>query len=253
MNIFQIKQELLSIFDELEENGGELTEELASQLKITQESFRNKIESYANVIKSINADIDAIDVESKRLASLKKSKQSVVNRLNNIMIDAIEMFGDTSKSGSKFIDYGTGKVSIRNTFKCELDDNKLECIINEFGRSIANEVMLGAASNREDITFEDIIQRCSEHKSVQDGEVIDDYYFITKDDLANMVVEITTKHNMSELLSHDGYNFMKGIMSFDNFIKITPKIDKTALKKELLDNDDITIGKLVENKTIQIK
>ena len=33
-NIYQIKQDLLSIFDELVENGGELTPELEEQLNI---------------------------------------------------------------------------------------------------------------------------------------------------------------------------------------------------------------------------
>ena len=51
MNIWQIQQELLSIFDELEENGGELTEELEQQLAISQEDFR--ILMLSNLLKLI--------------------------------------------------------------------------------------------------------------------------------------------------------------------------------------------------------
>lgn len=63
MNIYQIKQELISIFDELEENGGELTPELEEQLEISQEAFRDKIESYTNVIKLLECDIQGIKLE----------------------------------------------------------------------------------------------------------------------------------------------------------------------------------------------
>ena len=40
MNIFEISKELESVFDELEENGGELTEELEEKLSISQNEFR---------------------------------------------------------------------------------------------------------------------------------------------------------------------------------------------------------------------
>ena len=78
------------------------------------------------------ADIAAIDAEAKRLAELKKSKAKVIERLSNTLIDAINQFGETSKSGSKFLDYGTGKVSIRRSVKCETDDDKLKCMAQEY-------------------------------------------------------------------------------------------------------------------------
>ena len=56
-NIYQISQELLAIFDELEENGGELTPELEEQLNITREEFKDKIKSYSNVVKMLENDI----------------------------------------------------------------------------------------------------------------------------------------------------------------------------------------------------
>ena len=44
-NIYQISQELLNIFDIIEENEGELTPELEEQLAITRESFNEKIKN----------------------------------------------------------------------------------------------------------------------------------------------------------------------------------------------------------------
>ena len=253
-NIWQIQQELLSIFDELEENGGELTEELEQQLAISQEDFRSKVESYTNIIKSVKADIAAIDQESKRLAELKKSKTAIIDRLSKTIIDAVEMFGDTTKTGGKFFDYGTGKVSIRNSQKVELDDDKIEAISSELCRAIASEAMMGNASNREDFTFEDIIQRCKEHtKHDESGQIIDASEIITKEDIQNTVVEITFKEPIQDLMKGDGYNLMKNLFMHNNSTSMVPKIDKTQLKNELKDCTDITIGKIIPNQTLTIK
>ena len=63
MNIFEIQQELLDIFAELEENGGELTEELEQKLNVTQENFKTKVKGYSDVIKVNKSEIDLIDKE----------------------------------------------------------------------------------------------------------------------------------------------------------------------------------------------
>ena len=256
MNIFQIKQDLLSIFDEIEENGGELTEELASQLEITQESFRSKCESYANVIKSVKADIAAIDQESKRLATLKKTKANLIERLNGIMIDAINTFGDISKSGTRFIDYGTGKISIRNTVKCETDDDKLKCMGEEYAKCLAFENMLGNASNRENITAEELIQRCKEHKVENLDVVADDPYDITREDIETAIFDVSIKVVMEDMCSSNGYQAIKKLAKeFGTNISIEPKVDKTQLKSYLSKNEDnnVTIGKLIPNQTLTIK
>lgn len=257
MNIWQIQQDLLAIFDELEENGGELTEELEEKLAISQENFRSKVESYTNFIKSIKADIAAIDQESKRLAELKKSKTAMVDRLSKVIIEAVNKFGDTTKNGGKFFDYGTGKVSIRNTQKLELDDDKLECMADEYAKCLSFERMLGGASNRENITKEELIQRCKEHKALDvDKEgIIDDPYDITVGDIERAGFEITVRVGMEDMLCGEGYQAIKHLCEeFCVDPTITPKIDKTLLKACLVKNDeDVSFAKVVDNKTLTIK
>ena len=109
-NIYNIQQYLFSIFDELEENGGELTPELEEQLNITQEQFKSKIKDYSNVVKMLENDIVAIKEEKARLSDFQKSKEKAIERLKKIMVEAIENFGDTTKSGGKYVDYGTCQV-----------------------------------------------------------------------------------------------------------------------------------------------
>jgi len=121
-NLFDIEQSFLNIFEELEENGGELTPELEDALNITQENFINKIKSYVNVIKSYKNDLDAVKCESNRLKDYKTTKNNTLERLNNRVIEAVEKFGDTNKNGVNFVDYSTGKVSIRKTKNINIDE-----------------------------------------------------------------------------------------------------------------------------------
>ena len=254
MNIWEIQQDLLAIFDELEENGGELTEELEEKLAISQEDFRSKVENYTNVIKSVKADIAAIDQESKRLAELKKSKTAMVDRLSKVIIEAVDRFGDTTKTGGKFFDYGTGKVSIRNSQKVELDEDKAKCMANEYAKCIAFENMLGNASNRENITHEEMIQRCKEHKTTNLDIVVDEPYDITKDDIDYSSFDISITAGMEDMLCGSGYNAIKNLADvFGNNIVITPKISKDRIKQAIISEENISIGTIVNNKTLTIK
>ena len=129
MNIWQISQELQSIIDELEENGGELTDELEARLSVSQADFKSKVKSYGDAIKYIEGDIKLIDEEVARLKDLKESKKKTIDRLSKIIVWAIDMFGETTKTGGKFVDYGTGKISVRNTEKVEVDTDTTDTVV----------------------------------------------------------------------------------------------------------------------------
>ena len=49
-SIYNIQQELLDIFNQIEENEGEITPELEEQLRISKDEFEDKIRSYTGVI-----------------------------------------------------------------------------------------------------------------------------------------------------------------------------------------------------------
>ena len=69
MNIFEISRELDFIFDKLEENGGEFTEELEEQLSISQDEFTSKVKAYLSVIKHTESDVECCDKEIVGLAT----------------------------------------------------------------------------------------------------------------------------------------------------------------------------------------
>ena len=237
MNIFQISQELLDIFSELEENGGELTEELERQLAITQADFKDKIKSYTDVIKYTKSEIKLIDEEVDRLKGLKDSKNKAIARLEKVIIWAIDMFGESNKSGNKFVDFGTGKVSIRNTEKVEVNDDfakeQLESFIDEI-KSFARSKEL----------YENPIQDLMSYNKDLDGISADITFTVSAKDLFDDTNTYDSKLSILRIL-----------FSSNTDLKAKPSISKTALKEVLELHPDAypDLAHIVPNKTLSIK
>lgn len=247
-NIYQISQELLSIFDELEENGGELTPELEEQLNITQEEFRDKIKSYSNVVKMLENDIADIKAEKARLNDLQKSKEKTIERLKKIMIDAVELFGDTTKSGSKYLDYGTGKVSIRNTQVVEVEEDITDRFVNRFLTCLR---WYQQNNQLDTITSSDVLEYCNSKSPNEEDEEIT---ILSEEDIAQIKADINLDVPISELLTTErGMKLAKALAEYSVFT-CKSKISKTDIKANAKENHTMPVfAKLVDNQTLTIK
>lgn len=247
-NIFQIKQELLAIFDELEENGGELTPELEEQLNITQEEFRDKIKSYSNVVKMLENDIIGIKEEKARLSDLQKSKEKTIERLKKIMIDAVELFGDTTKSGSKYLDFGTGKVSIRNTQVVEVEEDITDRFVNRFLTCLR---WYQQNNQLDTITSSDVLDYCNSKSPNEEDEEIT---ILSEEDIAQIKADINLDIPISELLTTErGMKLAKALAEYSVFT-CKSKISKTDIKANAKENHTMPVfAKLVNNQTLTIK
>jgi len=252
-NIFDIQQDLYSIFQEIEENDGELTEELEEKLGITQEEFRSKVEAYINVIKTAKNDIELCKQESKRLRERQKVKENIIDRLSKIIIAAVEQFGDTSKTGTKFLDYGTGRISIKNTEAVELNLlNGQICndAIAALRYKFENKILEGynSVDCKEIVT--DIIKtsRSNEidfRQPLQDEE-------LTIDDICALDAKISFTVNVGDLMQGEGFEFIRHFLKYADDYKVEDGTTKTKFK-ELYKNDDLHVGKIVNNKSLLIK
>lgn len=92
--LYQIKESYLSLMDEIEASEGILSEDQENALKINKSELDSKSIAYLEVIKSSKAFISTIDEEIKRLEALKKRNKSLISRLENSLIGAIELFGE---------------------------------------------------------------------------------------------------------------------------------------------------------------
>lgn len=252
-NIYNIQQSLFSIFDELEENGGELTPELEEQLNITQEQFKSKIKDYSNIIKMLETDITAIKEEKARLSDLQKSKEKNIERLKKIMVEAIENFGDTTKAGGKYVDYGTGKVSVRNSQAIEVEEDSVNRFVNRLITSLKwynenNQLHNGLVDPNDVIAFAN-----SKTQEEEDDNVEVDLYD-TKD-TENLSISVDLDINIPTLLTTEkGINLAKALLDY-NIFSIKAKADKKGIKDEAKSEQHYmpVFAKLVTNKSISIK
>ena len=252
-NIYQIKQELLAIFDELEENGGELTPELEEQLNISQEEFRDKIKSYSNVVKMLENDITDIKEEKARLSDLQKSKEKSIERLKKIMIESIEMFGDTTKSGNKFIDFGTGKVSVRQTQAVEVEEDSIDRFANRLMTCLKwyadnNQLEFGIVDTK------DIIDYVNTKSPTEETDCVDIDKLDIKD-IERLTASIDLDIDFKTIMStKTGIDLIKALLEY-NVFKIKAKADKKGIKDDAKSDKHYmpTYAKLVTNKSITIK
>ena len=252
-NIFDIQQDLYSIFEQIEENGGELTEELEQKLDITQESFKSKVEAYINVIKQTKNDIELCKQENKRLKERQQVKQNLIDRLSNIIIGAVEQFGDTTEQGTKFLDYGTGRISVKNTESVELNAlNGQICndAIAALRYKFENKLLEGYNSvDCQEIIADVVATSQSENEDFRYPIHADD---LTVDDICALDAKLSFTVNVGDLMQGEGFEFIRHLLSYVDNYKIEDGTSKTTLK-ELYKNDDLHIGKIVNNKSLMIK
>lgn len=231
-NIFQISQDLLDVFQELEENGGELTDELEAKLTVSQTDFKTKLKGYTDIIKNTEGDVKLIDEEISRLKELKESKKKAIARLEKIIIWAIGMFGEANKSGNKFVDFGTGKVSIRNTEKVEINDAFAEDAVNQFMEQIREIAFTGELANND----------------------IEDLVTLPDDVINGVTAKISVDVPLKEFYGSAG-NILRALYASNKAFKYTPSINKTELKTALKENPEAypMLAHLVPNQTLTIK
>lgn len=255
MNIYQISQDLLSLFDEIEANGGEITLEQEQELAITQDALKDKVKSYVGVIQHYKDDLAAIKAEEARLKALKDSKQKIIDRLSNVVIKAIDEFGDTTKAGAKFIEYPTGKVSIRKTESVEVDDNVVNHIVKALNTCVNNEIYNNQLDVIDRIDHDVLVDKIATMPHMLGDVMIDSGYNVTDDDLNHITLEVSCQIQLADVLDGCAYDVVKEIAKHTLDFEAKSKISKTDLKTELKANGSCApnIARLVTNKSLTIK
>ncbi len=92
MNIYDIKNEYQLIITDIINNDGEITPDQETALKINRADLETKGINYAYVIKQLEVDCEAIDLEVKRLNALKKVRSNAAERLKANISSAMLLF-----------------------------------------------------------------------------------------------------------------------------------------------------------------
>ena len=251
-SIFDIDRELYALYDEIEEAGGEITPEMKEKLELNGLEMTNKVRSITNFINKLKADLLAIKSETDRLAKLKKSKENTITGLTNLVLFAIKKYGVADKQGKKWIDWGTGKVTIRKSETVEVNSKKLDAINDMLKVTFANGIYTGTLNQNssvdEQALLDAIVNTAKESGDYECSE-------IEIEDLDDVNIEVTVPVKLTDLLKGDGYQLMTnvGAVNRDGW-KFKPSIDKKLMKVKIKDDGCVSnIAEIVENDNLTIK
>jgi len=156
-SLFKISQDLLELFDKVEEQDGELTDEQAEFLEIKEGELQQKASNYMEVINQQDSFVSRIDDEIKRLQAIKKQRNGIVTRLKNNLLNAVHLFGE--------FEVGTHTFGLRKSTAVEVDD------VN------------GLAKEYKTIKVTEQADKKAIKEAIKGGEVIDGCRIVTNQNL----------------------------------------------------------------------
>lgn len=115
-NLYEIRQDHLSLLKIIEDAEGELTPEIENSLSLTEEEFQSKAISYGFVIKGFEDSADIIDREIKRLQVLQQKAINRQDLFKSRLSEAMIQFGVEK------IESPTLKLSFRKSEAVEITD-----------------------------------------------------------------------------------------------------------------------------------
>lgn len=251
-SLYQISEDLLNIFANIEENEGEITEEELLALEIKQEELNEKLASYKKAIRVWNADIDACKAEEKRLKDARSVKENRINKLKDRMLNAVLTFGYEGKPNAKgksnhYYELPDGRMYTRTTESVELDENRLIILKNLIPVVCSESYKLDIIGNP--LCLNQILELINEQLHIYYEGVPD----FTITDLNNIRFDYKDYVDITDLiLSYSGKLKNKGIDVLTCGVDIST--DKQQLRLVLNNPDkNLTIAKLKETQSLTIK
>lgn len=251
-SLYEISDELLYIFNEIENNDGEVNEEQLQALEIAQNNLQEKLASYKKAIRVWEADIDACKQEERRIKAARATKENRIEKLKDRMLFAVQNFGYEGKPNkkgktNKFYELSDGRIFTKTVESVELDENRINILIKL------------------------LIEICSEHGEITKvadsnwlydllnviNEKVHTYYEgmtdFTIDDLGKITFNYNVEVNMRDLILKYGSFIEEFIEMGIPFLGLTPSINKTMFKLYLQEGVNFSIAKLKETESLTIK
>ena len=124
-SLWQLTQEELSFIALMEENGGEVNDEIMEDLAIRRDNFKDKAEAYAKFILKLESEAEQAAAEIKRIQALKKAKENTVLRLKETLLAALMVFTEEDAKGIRRYETPLAKLSTRKSQAVEVLDEQL--------------------------------------------------------------------------------------------------------------------------------
>lgn len=120
--VFEIGNEYQNIISLIEQNNGEMSDDLHEAYINSRDELNNKAKAYIYVIRNKENLISNIDAEIDRLKEMKKRTENEIERIKNYLSMAVDTFGN----------FETGLHKISNRISKSVDIINLEELPKQF-------------------------------------------------------------------------------------------------------------------------
>ena len=93
MKLYELTGEYIQLMQMLEDASAEDEAEIMAAMEAVTDDIEDKADAYARIMKNLLADVDALDVEEKRLKARRTALENRVDRLKTAIQNAMELTG----------------------------------------------------------------------------------------------------------------------------------------------------------------
>lgn len=93
MKLYELTGEYIQLMQMLEDASAEDEAEIMAAMEAVTDDIEDKADAYARIMKNLLADVDALDVEEKRLKARRTALENRVDRLKSAIQNAMELTG----------------------------------------------------------------------------------------------------------------------------------------------------------------
>lgn len=258
-NIFDLGTALQKVFEEIEENNGELTPELEEELNITSQNFKDKIEAYCQVLTMYKSDIDCCKNEKDRINSIQNVKKNTVERIKQRLLEAVEKFGELGKKGNKVIETPTRKLFTKEIVgieENELRKTKLTQYVISFIRELQEQGILELGEEIDINGFLASINAIAkaEHEAPDElgNTPLEEFIPYTVADLQAVTINCSFEKSLSSILNSNA-NIGYFIAANPFACQINSSVDKDIVKALNKAELDVTVADEVKKTSLTIK
>ena len=155
-SLYNISSEILRIFENVENNDGEITDEEYDSLIIKQEELKTKLDCYVKAVKEFNASAAFCKTEKKSIDDRKKIYENRALRLKKAMLDAVNNFGELGKN-NKFIELESCRLYTKASTAVNVDEDRVNLFMTYFEKFLREVVNGDVLYTGEDVDLQGIL------------------------------------------------------------------------------------------------
>ena len=253
-SIWNIDEKLQSLIEEIEENGGEFTEEQEQELALTQEKFNNKVESYCAIIDKYQSYADTCKNEKKRINEIQKVRENIITKLKNVLLNAVDKYGIIGKSNNKTFETATRKLFTKTLSSLNVDEERVNILTKYFIEYVNELYVNGVLDGNDEEVLTTIVNVINQ---IAKSELGDEYQPFNVNDVKSIKINFNIELELSDLLNRPTIiDYIRNSTLVSDFTKNVSKDDVKFLNSIEQDKENpqfVTIANFVNKTSLTIK